>query len=400
MNILEEIKQFFLSSNKLVLLYGLFMAIQVLGFIPNIPQPIVYAVMMLFAIMVITYREEQYRLMWLLLLYIPLEIATAHPDPYFQSYPRFVLFALLTICVSPIMQSEVLREWRSQLFKFTMWVATIIGVGSFFCYYLGINYMQDPYERDILLVGLFGGLTTHSMLLGPLSGIGSLYMIYKAYQTNKKRFWIFATLCLITCLFASSRTAVVASIAASGIMIYKLSGTANNFARTAVIIGILLSLAYPAWEDATSGIIEKQVKNEEIGRYGSRTELWEDRISEFQSSPIYGIGFVSVDPENIEMIEGGRGVIEPGSSWLSILSMLGIIGVIVCLPIFFKCFMCAWKEMDEKSCLCVGVLSEMFIYMVSEGFIFSAGSYLCFILWLTLGCAYDRKYNDFYGFFE
>ena len=35
-------------------------------------------------------------------------------------------------------------------------------------------------------VGLFGGLTRHSMLLGPISGIGAIYLSYQALQTRRK----------------------------------------------------------------------------------------------------------------------------------------------------------------------------------------------------------------------
>ena len=42
--------------------------------------------------------------------------------------------------------------------------------------------------------------------------------------------------------------------------------------------------------------------------------------------------------------------------------------------------------------LLCGVLTLFFVHMFAEGYIFAGGSFLAFMLWLTVGVATDSKY--------
>lgn len=393
MQFVSEIKRFYRSCNKLAFCYGIFMAVQVLGFVPSFPQPLVYLVSILFAFHCFQKSKSNEQILGLFLLYVPVEILLANPHSFFQPWPRYILFALLLINVSSLTQSEHNRKLRDQLFQIFMYVAVIVGVGSFFCYYLGINYMHNFYGMTFdQKVGLFGGLTTHSMLLGPLAGFGTLFMVYNAYLTKDRTFWVLAAFCIGSCFFSASRTSVVGCVAASMITIYKLSGEGSKFMKTAIIIMIVLAVTAPMWEGFVDIISQKNASNAGSGTFGSRDAMWTARFKEFLSSPLWGVGFVSLAPENANMWAGGSGQIEPGTSWLAIPSMLGLLGVFILIPFFYKTYMTVWKMKDERSCLCLGVLTFFFIHMMSEGYIFSAGGYLCFALWLTCGCCMDRKY--------
>ena len=58
-------------------------------------------------------------------------------------------------------------------------------INHFFAKFLGINFMKTYTKDFVFQVGRFGGLTTHSMLLGPIAGIGALYMAFIAYLSRK-----------------------------------------------------------------------------------------------------------------------------------------------------------------------------------------------------------------------
>ena len=71
-----------------------------------------------------------------------------------------------------------------------------------------------------------------------------------------------------------------------------------------------------------------------IGILDSRSNLWDDRLREFTNYPIFGVGFAEID-----IIHDNNytkdGVIELGSSWLGLLSMLGIVGYFI--HVLFLC---------------------------------------------------------------
>jgi O-antigen ligase len=122
----------------------------------------------------------------------------------------------------------------------------------------------------------------------------------------------------------------------------------------------------------------------------SRTNLWNARLTEFSSSPIVGIGFASV---NVDLNEEARfdeetGKVEPGSSWLAILSMTGILGFLFFFIMFVKYFLFIWKKANSNNiylCLLGSLLVFYAIHMLGEGYIISSGSGLFFYFWLLLG---------------
>ena len=139
-----------------------------------------------------------------------------------------MLFSLLVICVSPIFTSKESIKNRFEMFKMLLFVCVIIGVGSFFARFLGINFMKTQNRDFMSQAGLFGGLTTHSMMLGPIAGIGALYMAYIAYLSRKKLYWVLSSLSAISVLFSASRSALAAMVAGFTIMLFRLSGSLNR----------------------------------------------------------------------------------------------------------------------------------------------------------------------------
>ena len=131
----------------------------------------------------------------------------------------------------------------------------------------------------------------------------------------------------------------------------------------------------------------------------SREKHWKKRVAEWESSPMIGIGFASVDI-------GGRatgsstfsddGKVETGSSWLCILSMTGLLGflsiIIIWISSIIKLFK-IWKHTPLLASLLLGILVFFALHMLAEGYILAGGHALTFVVWLTLGLIYGLASN-------
>lgn len=388
---------FYSSCNKPAFWFCLIELNQILGFTPGVPSVVLYAALIGYAVYVLFKQGVEFSMGLIAFLgYVPLALLVTSPDAIFNSWERFVLFALLVICVAPVVTNEDTIRNRRNMFKMVLVVCLIIGVGSFFARFLGINFMRT-YNKDFMTkVGLFGGLTTHSMMLGPIAGIGALYMAYIAYQTRKKWYWLLSALSICSVMFSASRSALAALVAGGTIMLFRLSGSVNKFVITAVIFVMVAAASFPLWGGAMDGVIAKNEANINAGgATNSRENLWNSRLNEFQSSPVFGVGFAAIDRQSSG--DGGfderTGMVESGSSWLIILSMTGLLGALMLVPVLFKAYFTAYRDNDMFSALVCGILTLFFVHMIAEGYIFYGGSQMAFILWLTVGVAMDCKYE-------
>ena len=395
-NLYQDIKLFYRTCNKPTFWFSLIVLNQVIGFTPGLPSVIVYATFLVYAIYQLTRPGNicNWGIMGFL-IYIPLALLLTSPDAVFHSWERFVLFTLLVLCVSPIFTSEESIRNRLDMYKMLLVVCVIIGVGSFFARFLGINFMKT-YNRDFMSqAGLFGGLTTHSMLLGPIAGIGALYMAYIAYLSRKKLYWVLSSLSAISVLFSASRSALAAMVAGFTIMLFRLSGSVNKFAITSVICIMIGTASFPLWGSALDSVRAKNEANIKAGgAINSRETLWNARFNEIRNSPIVGVGFCAIDrtASKDENLDTRTGMVESGSSWLIILSMTGLVGAMLLVPVFVRSYLTAYRDEDSFSALVCGILTLFFVHMLAEGYIFYGGSQMAFMLWLTVGVAMDCKY--------
>ena len=390
---LYKINRTLLSINRPTLLYALVGVLPVVGFAPQLPSILVYLAAVLYAVFCISRSHNTDLLTLALLIYIPIELLITQPPGVFRSWPRYVLFALLLMNVSPLLQSTKLRHYREVIFQFMMWACAFLGVGSFFAYFLGVNFMKVGSTDYILHSSLFGGLTTHSMMLGPIAGIGACYLANRAMVRGKAKDWIWVFVSLFAVLLSASRSATMAAIAGVAVTIYYGSSTLSKFAKYVIAALIILMVTLPFWEGAINIVLEKNGSSSELN-YDSRAELWIDRIEEFLSSPLVGVGFCAIDTDVSYGLDISSGRVETGSSWLIILSMLGIIGALIAFPIFIRAFMLVRRRDDNFKSVLIGVLVLFFVHMVAEGYIFAGGSFLALMFWLTVGVSTDSKFKS------
>lgn len=315
-------------------------------------------------------------------------------NPVFHAYERLMLFTLLLLSFSPLLQSDCAREFRAKVFVMVLWGAVLISVISFFCYFLGINYMKIEGGSYLLnKAGTFGGITTQSMALGPISGIATLFMTYQALETSKKIYWLCAALCAASVLFAASRSAFIATVIGELAIVYTYSSSKTVVLKKIVPIVLILCVSYPLWNSALDGLQKKNHSELSNGiDIASRANKWDSRLEEFKDSPLIGIGFVTVSER--DYYDVNTGIIEPGSSWLATLSMTGILGFIVFCGMYFRGIHRTLKNQIKANRMVGCILILLGIHMIAEGHIFSAGAFLCFMVWITIGVATDSRDID------
>jgi len=331
---------------------------------------------------------------WLLfLLFLPFTIILAQPAPVFKSWDRYMLFALLFLISSPVLQSDYSRKFRASAFLYVIIVSTLLSIGSFIGYFLGINFCTNEGDYIVDYVGVaghFSGLTRQSMFLGPLSGISSVFLFYK-YLSSKKKLWLlFFVPCMGSMFFASSRGAFLATIAGLLTVLYYFVNNKREFIKRLTISLLIIGITFPLWKTVTFALQDKQnIHKGETELFDSRSGKVEQRFEEFVSSPIWGVGFSAIDANGKDPYNRNTGTVEPGSSWLAVLSMSGLIGFILFSILFKESFVIV-RKVPQKACL-TGILMFYAVHMLVEGYIFAAGNPNAFIVWLVIGCCYDVK---------
>jgi O-antigen ligase len=313
-----------------------------------------------------------------------------NPPAYFRSWERLGLFFLISGAISPLIQNNKLNKFRLQLFDWLMKITLIITVISFIGYFFNINYV--PVLVGLITPSHFGGITIHSMILGPIAVISMCYalsLVLNKGLTKKVRciFIIISFISFFTALLAASRAALGAGIVAVLFLFFKLTGKRISRLVNFVIVAVfLLVLSFPVWESYTTKIIEKQEYGRNSGTMiATRNYKWNARIREFNSNPLLGVGYASALKDSGDAIDTISGQIEPGSSWLAVLSMLGILGFIPFVYLFGSNLFFLYKDKNAISALLGSILIFFILHMFAEGYVFGGNSFQFFCLWLTLG---------------
>lgn len=152
-----------------------------------------------------------------------------------------------------------------------------------------------------------------------------------------------------------------------------------------VVIG---ALSYSFFKTSATRMLQKQAQQQETG-VTSRDKLWEQRIAEFKSSPIIGVGFAvhGVDEENRQI---GRD--ESGSSWLAVLAQTGAVGFMIVLAIWYTVFTRPkYIKYDYENILVYALFVFFTLHTIFEGYMFQGGWYMCAICWMTLGVLSESR---------
>lgn len=245
----------------------------------------------------------------------------------------------------------------------------------------------------------FSGFTCHPMWLSAACGIGLIFFTYwmnYLWNKGKKIYALFILplmfLTLQTLVWGGSRSALGISIVAS-LSLVCLSN--KNIGKTFIILGtfaIMASIVTPIILGDSERMQNKKGGFNLVDENGnsSRTSLWNARIKEFSTSPIWGIGFgVTGIGDNAK---SGRS--ETGSGWLTVLSQTGLAGFILSILLLKRALLpLKLLRNNPKMALYTALLIFMSLHTLFEAYMFQSGWYLCFVFWLTISILDDyRKY--------
>lgn len=310
---------------------------------------------------------------------------------FFSPWQRLGTFVIVSGLLGPFLFSRELCRMRIFMFRAVNILFAVVIVASFLGLFCGVS-------RYHAYSGYFCGITTHSMLLGPISGCTVLYMFYQLYHwknsgKGKKLFFLIVLFMSVCLLFgAASRSAFIAT--AVGVVVLHCIYVRNRKAKLykIALFGILALVIFtPALEPYYAKLLAKN-GNEEFLNFDSRADHWRLHWESFKENPLTGIGFsaIVVDPEINTLGDNGR--VETGSSWLSILSMTGILGFCSFCFLLMGAFRILYRNLrrhELEVAFGSGLLSFWCVHMLAEGYVLSAGGLLFFSFWLLLGTIYS-----------
>lgn len=305
-----------------------------------------------------------------------------------QPIPRFIIYSLIFLLLSPLLVNSQLYFIRKRILEYLLYFCTAISLISFVLFILfgiGID------EKDLG----FKGITGFSMMMAPISAFSILFLIYKYKQTKQFSLLIFILICIIVHLMAGSRSALVATIIS--LLTTTFMESISKFTKVLLTAIIILLITFPLWQPLMSVYETKmEIQEERMDGENSRSKKWNNRLDEFSNNPIIGIGFCSLDVvNNSNDYNSEDGTMEPGSSWLAVLSMLGITGFLVFSYIYLKAIVnyITSKESGYFEQLSFQMLIFFGLHFIFEGYLFGVGSILLVLFLLSLSLTTDIKYN-------
>lgn len=370
-----------------------------LGFMPLWMQTLYYAFCIIaFLFIFINCRGEFNIRFAILYLVLVINVIILPIDPVFNSKMRLMLFILVTVvCSSAIVSKEAIL-FRHFLFKYIIMFFSFLVPLSCVCRFIGINFVRMStnglsVEEQISRTGLFGGLFQHSMTLGPIAALTAISFYYGYLKdSNKKIYLVLFLMSALACFFSASRGSILSLIVPVALSLLSKKDNVKTKKNIRNILILSCLIVFPFSDFVLKGVVEKQERNVEMGStFGSRIDKFDARLAEFNSSPILGVGFASIDPLGSDEY-GNDGTIEPGSSHLAVLSMTGIVGMFCYLSIIFFAYSSIKTEKNIIVQYRKSLLIAILLHGCWEGYVFSGGGFLCFLYWLIFSQCIDYRY--------
>ncbi|MDD2539599.1 MAG: O-antigen ligase family protein [Desulfuromonadaceae bacterium] len=318
---------------------------------------------------------------------------------FYQSLAKWAGWVILFITMGPVITSPTacwLREssWRAFRAGFIT-----ISIASLAWSLLGL----PSYWR-----GSFTGVTTYSMLLAPMAAISVLICANYAITRRSLLFACLSIASLFPCLLAGSRAALLA-LAVAFIVLIGILSYRKSSASIIVLMAMLLLAGFTVFEFSDDLSIDNNTYTNTIiqkGLTNTREKLWKARWQEFNENVFVGVGIgmgKGEEEAGVQKDASGNINVEPGSSYLALLSMTGILGsfgfllvIVALLRIVF--FLGSTSFQDIYLTEAFVVLIFLLINMVAEGWILAVGSPFCLLFWLNLGRIWDlAKQKAYYA---
>lgn len=304
---------------------------------------------------------------------------------------RLVLFSVILYMAAP----RLSIEWH--LYKIKLMYCIFSGFGiatiaNLYAKFAGINLVFVD-EYGLNRVPEFAGFCSHSMWTSCAAALSTLFFVSMAFRDNLKKktlkYFYFAMILasLYVAMIGASRSAFFLSLACSVLIIW-MQSKKIAVVKNLAIVGVAAVIFAPFLMKNSQAMMNKKNGLEITTENTSRDELWGQRMEEFKSSPILGIGFAAHGIGANKRV--GRN--ESGGSFISVLAQAGIIGIIFVLLIWIAAIMFP-KAIgnDSNTILFYVAFVFMSIHSIFEGYMFQAGWYLCLIIWFVIGLMIEHK---------
>ena len=337
---------------------------------------------------------------WRILLFLVVAMITSlNSADMVYSFAKFAGLIVIIGLLSPLIFSKRALLLREKLWTNLCWSAVIVVCLSVFWRVTGL-------PAPVLYVKQgFPGITSHAMLFGPVAGIAAVFILSKALANENRKILFLAIICYLA-MFTSLSRAALASATMGAFVVIMLALKGSQVGKIVSIlcpvIFVLVVMAILLPEDKIPkglGFGEKNILVAK-GKKNSREDLWKQRLEEFKEKPILGFGIgmsKKYEEAKVENSSSFSGTVEPGSAYLVILSMTGILGALTF--VFFTGgeivkFKKVWAFVPPRrkyELSGIGIL--LFVHAGAEGWIYSPGGVMCLYFWLWLGMVGD-SYNS------
>jgi len=307
---------------------------------------------------------------------------------------RLIIFSLILYMSMPV------NSIKWHLYKMRLLNCIFVGFGlativNFYAKLTGANMIViDEYAISMGRVAEFSGFANYAMWTSCAAALSTMFFVSMAFRgTLKSKMlkyvcYIMALISLYITMISASRSAFFLSLACS-LLIIKMHARKNTMLiRNIVIAGFTASVFAPFLIDNSTAMMNKKNGLDVTLKNTSRDELWSQRWEEFESSPIFGIGFAAHGVGADKKV--GRN--ESGGSFISVLAQSGILGFLLVIAIWKAAFL--WPRQIGKDPDIILIYSGfvfMSIHSIIEGYMFQAGWYMCLVIWLIVGFMIEHK---------
>lgn len=307
---------------------------------------------------------------------------------------RLVIFSVILYIFKPTGSIE-LHQYKKKLLKNIYWGFGIVTLANTYAKWAGIN-MKAGAEWMEAHRGFseFSGFASHPMWTSCAAAISTTFFVSLAFrQTDMKSWQRYACygmilVSLYVTMISASRAAFFLSLACSALIIWLQTEKVTVFMRNALIVGFTALFFTPILMDNAAAMINKKNGLEVTTKNTSRDALWAERIAEFNSSPIIGIGFAAHGVGKNKTV--GRN--ESGGGFITVLAQTGIIGILFIILIWVAATAIPKQIGTDPNMILIYSSFVFFsIHSIIEGYMFQGGWYLCLVIWLIIGLMIEHK---------
>lgn len=348
---------------------------------------------------------------FLVSIFISIAININRIEVFFSPLQRFAAFLCFIIGCSGLLYSKRNLIFQRKIYNVFIYAFIVISLISTILYQttgFGLSNEEGGFNVK--------GFADHPNHLSYMGGISAIYFFILI--TEKRNFLnkiLIALLGLISinCAFiGGARTAVFSMLfCLLLIIIIKSHNIKKLFFYISCIVIVALGLIKFEMLDLRAVNAKMTYAEKENSITASRNLLWEYRLKEFQSAPLFGVGAFSVDTRIVKKFYSNKtGQIEGGSTYLTVLSMTGIVGFIIFIIIILKPlykeveYVIKYKyQIESKRLFYIIIFTYNLILLLQTAILFNSGFYYSFFFWLSLSSLqfskidiYEQRTNHLY----